>query len=56
MEDARSVVVLQRKLVKEGVERKLAAMGARRGDEVVIGGQIFEFLPNEDGSVDDGPA
>jgi GTP-binding protein len=56
MEDARSVVGLQRKLVKEGVERKLAAMGARRGDEVVIGGQIFEFLPNEDGSVDDGPA
>lgn len=46
-EDPRKVVELQRRLVKEGVERQLAAMGARRGDEVLIGDRAFEFFPEE---------
>lgn len=45
LEDPRTVSRLQRRLVKEGVERELAAAGARRGDEVVIGAVAFEFLP-----------
>jgi GTP-binding protein len=36
---------LQRRLVREGVERQLAAAGARRGDEVLIADKAFEFLP-----------
>jgi GTPase len=44
-EDPRKVVQLQKRLAKEGVEKQLAALGARRGDEVVIGGRAFEFLP-----------
>jgi hypothetical protein len=35
--------------VKEGVERRLAAAGARRGDEVVIGDRAFEFYPEGEG-------
>jgi GTP-binding protein len=46
-EDPREVVRLQKRLVKEGVERQLAAAGARRGDEVVIGDRAFEFFPEE---------
>ncbi|HEU5225243.1 MAG TPA: Obg family GTPase CgtA, partial [Actinomycetota bacterium] len=43
---------LQRRLVKEGVERELASAGARRGDEVMIGDVAFEYLPEgeRDGS------
>jgi GTPase len=54
LEDPREVVQLQRRLVREGVERELAAAGARRGDEVVIGSKAFEFLPEEE--IADGPA
>jgi GTP-binding protein len=52
LEDPAELERLQRRLVREGVERKLAAAGARRGDEVVIGEVTFEFLPEEgaDGS------
>jgi GTP-binding protein len=46
-EDERSVTRLQERLRKEGVERRLAEVGARRGDEVVIGSQAFEFIPEE---------
>jgi GTP-binding protein len=46
-EDERSVARLQQRLRKEGVERRLAEVGARRGDEVVIGSQAFEFIPEE---------
>jgi GTP-binding protein len=46
-EDPRAVATLQRRLAKEGVERKLASVGARRGDEVVIGDRAFEFFPEE---------
>ncbi len=47
-DDPPGVVQLQKRLVKEGVERQLAAAGARRGDEVVIGDRAFEFLPGEE--------
>ena len=39
---------LQRRLVKAGVERRLAAEGARRGDEVAIGATSFAFIPDKD--------
>jgi GTP-binding protein len=45
-DDPRKVVQLQKRLAKEGVEKELAAMGARRGDEVLIGERAFEFLPD----------
>ncbi len=45
---AREVAGLQRKLSKAGVERRLVAEGARRGDEVSIGHTTFEFIPDED--------
>lgn len=48
-EDPPKVVQLQKRLVKEGVEKQLAAMGARRGDEVLIADRAFEFLPEGKG-------
>ncbi|HEY7280657.1 MAG TPA: GTPase ObgE [Actinomycetota bacterium] len=48
LDDPRSVATLQRRLVREGVERKLASAGARRGDEVVIGDRAFEFFPEDE--------
>ena len=45
IEDPVKLERLQRRLVREGVERELASAGARRGDEVVIGDVAFEFLP-----------
>jgi GTP-binding protein len=47
LDDDRQVAELQRKLIREGVERELARAGARRGDEVTIAGATFEFLPGE---------
>jgi len=47
-DDDGEVATLQRRLVKEGVERKLASVGARRGDEIVIGDRAFEFLPENE--------
>jgi len=47
LDDERQVTDLQNRLVRAGVERKLAAAGARRGDDVVIGGHVFEFLPED---------
>ena len=43
-----SVTRLQRNLVAMGVERRLAAAGARRGDEVRIGSQVFTYEPDDD--------
>jgi GTP-binding protein len=54
LDDPRTLARLQRRLVKEGVERELEAAGARRGDEVVIGAIAFEFLPGEE--IGDGSA
>lgn len=48
-DDPVKVERLQRRLVKEGVERQLGLAGARRGDEVVIGDRAFEFIPEEAG-------
>ncbi|MEX2203742.1 MAG: GTPase ObgE [Actinomycetota bacterium] len=48
LDDPRLVAQLQKRLVKEGVERELLVAGARRGDEVVIGSTAFEFLPGEE--------
>jgi GTP-binding protein len=47
LEDARQVTELQRRLVRAGVERRLQEAGARRGDEVMIGGTTFQFIPEE---------
>ncbi|MBI3648445.1 MAG: GTPase ObgE [Actinobacteria bacterium] len=49
LKDEREVAALQKRLVKAGVERQLAAAGARRGDEVAIAGHVFEFIPEEEG-------
>jgi GTPase len=48
LDDERALVALQRKLIKEGVERQLAKAGARRGDEIRISDRTFEFLPEAD--------
>jgi GTP-binding protein len=45
LDDPTTLERLQKRLVREGVERELAAAGARRGDEVVIGDVAFEFIP-----------
>jgi GTP-binding protein len=48
LDDEGDVATLQRSLQKEGVERKLASLGARRGDEVAILDRVFEYLPDEE--------
>jgi GTPase len=52
LEDAGAVRYLQGRLRRAGVERALVAAGARAGDEVVIGGVVFDFDP----ALDDLPA
>jgi GTP-binding protein len=47
LDDEDETAALGRRLKREGVERTLASMGARHGDEVVILGRVFEFLPDE---------
>jgi GTPase len=47
LDDEGEVARLQARLRKEGVERKLAALGARRGDEVTIVDRVFDYLPDE---------
>jgi GTP-binding protein len=49
LDDPRQVSALQTRLVRAGVERRLAEAGARRGDEVVIAGSAFEFIPEATG-------
>ena len=51
-DDPKELARLQRRLIKEGVERELARAGARRGDEVVIGDRAFDFLPEEEEAAD----
>lgn len=48
-EDEGAVSRLQDRLRGHGVERRLEDMGARRGDEVVIGAQSFLFIPEAAG-------
>jgi GTP-binding protein len=47
LDDERQVARLQQRLKKEGVDRRLATMGARVGDEIEIRGRVFEYLPDE---------
>lgn len=47
LEDPEQLRRLQRRLLRAGVERELAAAGARAGDEVWIGSFAFEFRPEE---------
>ncbi len=54
-DDPRAVATLQRRLVREGVEHKLASVGAHRGDEVVIGDRAFEFFPEDEPRGPSGP-
>jgi GTPase len=54
LDDDQEVATLARRLKREGVERKLASMGARHGDEVVIGDRAFEFLPDEPPATEEG--
>jgi GTP-binding protein len=45
LEDEVQVAKLQRRLIREGVERQLTEMGARPGDDVAIGASVFGFEP-----------
>ena len=45
LEDPRQVIELQARLRKAGVEKRLAEEGAREGDEVLIGGETFQYFP-----------
>lgn len=47
LDDEGQVATLQKRLKKEGVDRKLATMGAAAGDEIEIGGRVFEYVPDE---------
>ncbi|MEP6758226.1 MAG: GTPase ObgE [Actinomycetota bacterium] len=44
LDDDRDVAKLQSRLKKEGVDRKLTAMGAKAGDDVHIKGRVFEYV------------
>jgi GTP-binding protein len=46
LDDEHDLERLQKRMVKDGVERTLVAQGARHGDEVQILDRIFEFLPD----------
>lgn len=46
LEDRGAVRYLQGRLRRAGVDRALAAAGARSGDDVVIGGAVFAFEPD----------
>ncbi|HKZ75625.1 MAG TPA: GTPase ObgE [Actinomycetota bacterium] len=45
LDDEHELSRLQRRLRRAGVERRLAAAGARHGEDVCIAGHVFEFLP-----------
>jgi GTP-binding protein len=47
LEDEGDVARLQMRLRRDGVDRKLRALGAKAGDEVSIRGQVFEFVPDD---------
>jgi GTP-binding protein len=49
LDDEGDAETLAGRLRKEGVERKLAALGARHGDEVAILDRVFEYLPDSEG-------
>jgi GTP-binding protein len=45
MDDEIQLAKLQGRLVREGIERRLAELGAHPGDDVAIGDRVFEFIP-----------
>jgi GTPase len=56
LDDEIQLAKFQRRLVREGIERRLAELGANPGDEVAIGDRVFEFIPDapaeQQGAVD----
>jgi GTP-binding protein len=56
IDDELELTRLQRRLIKEGVERQLTKAGAHRGDEIRISDRAFEFLPGDDLPPDRGEA
>jgi GTP-binding protein len=46
LDDERQVAKLQQRLKKEGVDRRLAALCAKVGDEIEIRGRVFEYVPD----------
>jgi GTP-binding protein len=46
MDDEVQLAKLQGRLIREGIERRLAELGANPGDEVAIGDRTFEFIPD----------
>src|SRR4029077_5834162 len=54
MDDLAQVAALQRRLIRAGVERRLAEAGARAGDEVRIGPVAFDFVPEPERGAGDG--
>ena len=52
LDDEGQVEELQRRMRKEGIDRRLAAGGARPGDEIDIRGRVFEWIPDEVGATE----
>ena len=46
LDDEIQLAKFQKRLVREGIERRLAELGAHPGDEVAIGDRVFEFIPD----------
>jgi GTP-binding protein len=53
LDDDRSIAKLQERMKRSGIDRRLTAMGARPGDEVLIRGRTFEYVPDDAGETDD---
>ena len=60
LDDDEEVARLQARLKKEGVDRALAAEGAKPGDDVSIRGRVFEYQadpdPGQTASEEEAPA
>jgi len=54
LDDEGAVALLQGRIRREGIERKLASLGARAGDEVVILDRVFEYVPDDEMSSEGG--
>ena len=46
LDDDLQVAKLQARMKKEGIDRKLAGLGARKGDDVYIRGRVFDYVPD----------
>ena len=47
LDDEIQLATFQKRLVRDGIERRLAELGANPGDEVAIGDRVFEYIPDE---------